>query len=78
MIPLDSVSGGLTWSAMADVWSFLVRALKCYLQIIITYNLNDVGAETNCGIAHILGILLRNSYEFEICSEARISEVCPL
>ena len=36
------------------------------------------GAETNCGIAHILGILLKNSYEFKICSEARISEVCPL
>ena len=28
------------------------------------------GAETNCGIAHILGILLKNSYEFKICSEA--------
>ena len=30
------------------------------------------GAETNCGIAHILGILLMNSYEFKICSEATI------
>ena len=29
-------------------------------------------AETNCGIAHILGILLMNSYEIKICSEATI------
>ena len=29
------------------------------------------GAETNCGIAHILGILLMNSYKIQICSEAR-------
>ena len=28
------------------------------------------GAETNCEIAHILGILLMNSYEIQICSEA--------
>ena len=28
--------------------------------------------ETNCGIAHILGILLMNSYEIKICSEATI------
>ena len=28
------------------------------------------GAETNCGIAHILGILLKNSYEFQILLEA--------
>ena len=28
------------------------------------------GAEINCGIAHILGILLKNSYEFQILLEA--------
>ena len=28
------------------------------------------GVETNCGIAHILGILLKNSYEFQILLEA--------
>ena len=27
------------------------------------------GVETNCGIAHILGILLMNSYEIQICLE---------
>ena len=39
---------------------------------IITYNIGFNGAETNCGIAHILGILLMNSYEIKICSEATI------
>ena len=29
------------------------------------------GAETNCGIAHILGILLKNCYEFQILLEAK-------
>ena len=28
------------------------------------------GAETNCGIAHILGILLKNSYDIQILLEA--------
>ena len=28
------------------------------------------GAETNCRIAHILGILLKNSYKFQILLEA--------
>ena len=28
------------------------------------------GAENNCEIAHILGILLMNGYEGQICSEA--------
>ena len=37
------------------------------------YTLGFNGAETNCGVAHILGILLMNSYEIKICSE-----VCPL
>ena len=37
-----------------------------------TFTFTFNGAETNCGIAHILGILLRNSYEFKICSEATI------
>ena len=36
------------------------------------------GAETNCRIAHILGILLMNSYKIKICSEPHLFEVCPL
>ena len=39
------------------------------------------GAETNCGIAHILGILLMNSYKIKmhVCSEATfISSLSPL
>ena len=38
----------------------------------ISYLLGFNGAETNCGIAHILGILLMNSYEIKKCSEATI------
>ena len=44
------------------LWSLL---LKCSA-IGIGFN----GAETNCRIAHILGILLKNSYEFLILLEA--------
>ena len=46
----------------------ICKKTQKYFSVHIHFN----GAETNCGIAHILGILLMNSYEFKICSEATI------
>ena len=58
-----------------DVWKIVARS--GWLVDHLGFN----GAETNCGIAHILGILLMNSYNTDIFFNNYYNKffaVCPL
>ena len=54
--------------------SVLIKNSKLSLNDRLGFN----RAETNCRIAHILGILLKNSFEFQILLEATVTFIYSL
>ena len=63
----------LTYFTLFSVLMSCQQLCSYYGWLLLKYSAIGIGlngVKTNCGIAHILGILLKNSYEFQILLEA--------